>query len=340
MLELGVLDQSVIGPGESATTALWQTVELARRTEKLGYSRFWVSEHHDSGSLAGSSPEVLLAAIGAHTSRIRIGSGGVLLPHYSPYKVAENFRVLEALFPGRVDLGIGRAPGGFPLSSLALRGPAAPVQDDGMPDKLRELGAYLETGQALPAEHPLHGLIASPRVASAPEIWLLGSSDVSAALASRLGARFSFAHFINGEGGQRAVAQYAASFRPGMLGTRAQASICVFVVCAETDERAEREAKAADLRLLYQEKGERHRPYPSVEEAEAYPYTEWERARTAINRRRMVVGGPERVRDSLQELADSYRASELLVVCPIADFRARVRCYELLAALFLRRSFG
>jgi len=337
LLKLGILDQSPIGTGENATTALWHTIELARRADRLGYSRFWVSEHHDSGSLAGSSPEVLLSAIGSHTSHIRIGSGGVLLPHYSPYKVAENFRILEGLYPGRVDLGIGRAPGGMPLSSLALRGDGASSRDDKLPEMLAELGAYLETGAPLPKEHPLAGLTATPKVGTVPEIWLLGSSGFSAALAARMGAKFSYAQFINGNGGQSATSEYSRGYRPGPLGRKPQVSVCVFVVCADSDLIAEREAKAMDLRLLQQEKGEYFRSFPTPEEAAAYPYTEWERARIAENRKRMIVGGPARVRSSLLALADSYRTDEVLVACMMSDFRLRLRCYELLADLFFLR---
>lgn len=337
MLKLGILDQSPIGPGESASIALRHTIELARFADRLGYSRFWVSEHHDSLSLAGSSPEVLLSAIGAHTARIRIGSGGVLLPHYSPYKVAENFRVLEGLYPGRVDLGIGRAPGGMPLASLALRGDPAPLRDDQLQEKLEELGAYLGTGAQMRKDHPLAGLTASPMVETAPELWLLGSSGFSAAMAARMGAKFSFAHFINGSGGQSAAADYRRSFRPGPLGSAPQVNVCVFVICADTDEVAEREARAMDLRLLSQEAGERRRSFPTPEEAAAYPYTAWERARVAENRQRMIVGWPAKVHAALSSLADSYRTDEVLAVCMMSDFRLKLRSYELLAQLFHRR---
>ncbi|GIO13880.1 hypothetical protein J19TS2_34350 [Cohnella xylanilytica] len=333
-LKLGVLDQSPIGRGEDAVVAFKHTLELARAADRLGYSRFWVSEHHDTTGLAGSSPEVLLAAIGANASRIRIGSGGVLLPHYSPYKVAENFRVLEALYPGRCDLGIGRAPGGMPLASIALRNGAPKPPEERFPETLRELGAYLESGPPLGPEHPLAELRATPRVGTVPEIWLLGSSGYSAAVASRMGAGFSFAHFINGYGGQGAVWDYLRSFRPGPLGTMPRVNACVFVICADTDAIAEWEASSMDLRLLYNEKGEFGRPFPTAEEAAAYPYSEWDRARIADNRKRMIVGGPDRVRKALAAFADSYRTDEVIVTCIMSDFRLRMRSYELLAELF------
>ncbi|WP_035155900.1 LLM class flavin-dependent oxidoreductase [Cohnella thermotolerans] len=335
-LMLGVLDQSPIGPGENAVVALRHTLELVRAAERLGYSRFWVSEHHDSAGLAGSSPEVLVSAIGAHTSRIRIGSGGVLLPHYSPYKVAENFRVLEALYPGRCDLGIGRAPGGMPLASLALRNGGAKPADERFPQMLGELGTFLGLAPPFGPEHPLSDLTATPRVDTAPEIWLLGSSGYSAVVAAQMGAGFSFAHFINGYGGQGAVRDYLRHFRPGPLGSKPKVNACVFVVCADTDALAEREAAAMDLRLLYHEKGEYNRPFPTPEEAAAYPYAEWERMRIADNRKRMIVGGPDRVRRALIAFAESYRTDEVLATCILSDFKLRLRSYELLAEMFHR----
>ncbi|CAM3838139.1 LLM class flavin-dependent oxidoreductase [Cohnella lubricantis] len=336
-LTLGVLDQSPIGPGENAQAALRHTLELASATDRMGYSRFWVSEHHNAPGLAGSSPEVLLAAIGAYTRHIRIGSGGVLLPHYSPYKVAENFRVLEGLYPGRIDLGIGRAPGGMPLSSVALRGGAPKQPDERFPESLRELASYLEISPPLGREHPLAGLKATPLVETVPELWLLGSSGYSAAAAAQMGSGFSFAHFINGYGGQGAVRDYRRHYRPGPLGAQPKVNVCVFVICTDSDAAAEREASAMDLRLLYQEKGEFGKPFPTPEEASAYPYSEWDRTRIAENRQRMIVGGPDRVRSALTAFAASYGAEEVMVNCLMSDFRLRMRSYELLAEMFPQR---
>jgi luciferase family oxidoreductase group 1 len=334
MLKLGVLDQTPVVPGETAVSALRHTLELARLADRLGFTRYWVSEHHDTPGLAGSSPEVLLAAIGAHTKRIRIGSGGVLLPHYSPYKVAENFRVLEGLYPGRVDLGIGRAPGGMPTASRALRKGYPKEPDARYPESLRELAAYLQIGEPFPAGHPYAELKATPVVDTAPDVWLLGSGEYSAAVAAQLGAGFSFAHFINADGGQEAVRRYFREFRPGPLGRTPKANVCVTVICADTDEAAEREAKATDLRLLYFARGELGRGFPTPEEAEAYPYEDWERELVKGNRKRMIVGGPGRVRAELAALADSYGVDEALATCILSDYRGRLRCYELLAGIF------
>ncbi|CAI6047191.1 LLM class flavin-dependent oxidoreductase [Cohnella sp. JJ-181] len=337
MLKLGVLDQSPVLSGGDAARALYDTVELAKLAERLGYSRFWVSEHHNAPGLAGSSPEVLLAAVGAGTSRIRIGSGGVLLPHYSPYKVAENFKLLEGLYPGRIDLGIGRAPGGMPLVSRAMGREAGKDKEAGFVNALRELAAYLGSGPPLGQGHPLSGLAATPAVRTIPEPWLLGSSGHSAQVASAMGAGFAFAHFINGQGGQSAAREYRRNFRPGPLGSEPRVAVCVFVVCAADDREAERAAAPLDLRLLLNDKGDYGRPVPTVEQALHHPYSAPDRARIAENRRRMIVGGPERVGRMLSGLAASYGADEAILNCIAADAKTRFECYERVAAWFAAR---
>ncbi|MCC3377068.1 LLM class flavin-dependent oxidoreductase [Cohnella sp. REN36] len=336
MLRLGVLDQSPVLAGEGAEEALRHTLALARLADRLGYSRFWVSEHHNAKGLAGSSPEVLLAAVGAHTSRIRIGSGGVLLPHYSPYKVAENFRLLEGLYPGRVDLGVGRAPGGMPIVSQALGRLAGTDREEAFERALTELGAFVGTGHPLEGAHPLAGLSATPDVRTAPDVWMLGSSGYSATVAAKLGAKFAFAHFINGYGGQDAMRDYLRHYRVGPLGSRPGTAVCVFVLCGADDEEAEREARSLDLRLLYLEQGQFHRAVPTAEEASDYPYSAWDRARIADNRSRMVVGGPAKVARLLPALASSYGTDEVIVTGMMSRADSRLQSYERLAALFLR----
>ncbi|MCP3775123.1 LLM class flavin-dependent oxidoreductase [Paenibacillus sp. MZ04-78.2] len=332
MLNLGVLDQSPIIPGETAADAMRRTLELAKTVERLGYTRYWVSEHHDTPGLAGSSPEVLIAAIAAHTSRIRVGSAGVLLPHYSPYKVAENFRVLEALYPGRIDLGIGRAPGGMPIASEALRYGRPKDREEHFAVMLRDLGGFLSDW--MEPGHRFEGVRATPLVDTAPELWLLGSSGFSADRASELGGAFSFAHFINGDGGHEAVRRYFANYRPGPLGASPQANVCVIVICADTDEEAERLAASTDLRLLLLEQGQFRWPFPTPEEAANYPYTDWDRMRIRANRRRMIVGGPEKVRTQMLEFSKGYGVEELIVLTYTYDFQARLRSYDLLAEVF------
>jgi luciferase family oxidoreductase group 1 len=338
MLKLGILDQSPIAAGETPVEAMRNTIELAKAADRWGYSRYWVSEHHDTAGLAGSSPEVLIPAIAAQTARIRVGSGGVLLPHYSPYKVAENFRVLEALYPGRIDLGIGRAPGGMPAASRALRYGRLPDPGDNFPEVLRDLAGFLRDD--LPGDHPFAALAATPQVATVPDIWLLGSSDYSGFRASELGAGFSFAHFINGDGGQEVVRRYRKEFRPGPLGGRPRVNVCVIVICADSDEEAERLAKPLDLRYLLFEKGEARRPVPTLEEADRYPYSETDRLRIQRNRRRMIVGGPERVKRGLETFAESYGTDEVLVMTMTPDFASRLASYRKLAELFLRQPAG
>ncbi|TLS50272.1 LLM class flavin-dependent oxidoreductase [Paenibacillus antri] len=328
-LKIGVLDQSPLLEGVDASEALRQTIRLAKRAEALGFERYWVAEHHDTPGLAGSAPEVLIAAIAANTARIRVGSGGVLLPHYSPYKVAEQFRVLEALYPGRIDLGLGRAPGGMPLASKALRYGRTKIMDDRLPDALLELYGYLH--DRLPEGHELQGLQATPVVPTAPELWLLGSSVVSAEIAAKLGGAFVFAHFINGDDGAQVVRDYRDAFRPGPLGDAPRVIVAVHVVCAERDEDAEAYATALDLRFLLFEQGQFGRPFPTPEEVRDYPYSEWDRMRIVENRKRMLVGGPEAIRGKLAAFADAYGVDELLVVTYAPTYEARLRSYELLA---------
>ena len=328
MLRLSVLDQSPVRSGGTAADAIHETLELAQACDRWGYQRYWLAEHHSTPGLAGSSPEVLIGQVAARTTRIRVGAGGVMLQHYSPLKVAENFRVLEALFPGRIDLGIGRAPGADSLTARALR---ADTRLEDFPRQVGDVIAFLRN--RVPPDHALAKVVAMPSGPTAPEVWLLGSSDQSAALAAHLGTPFSFAHFINDEGGAEVTCAYARQFRPSeMLGTL-RASVAVFVVCADTEAEALRLAKSRDLFIVRLYTGRSGR-YPSVEEAEAYPYTERELAIVHHARRRTVAGAPEQVRDRLRALAAEYGVDELVVVTITHDVKARLRSYELLAQVF------
>jgi luciferase family oxidoreductase group 1 len=333
-VKLSVLDQSPISEGSNAVEALANTARLAQEAERLGYHRFWVSEHHFTMSLAGSSPEVLIAHLGAKTSTIRIGSGGVMLPHYSPFKVAENFRLLEGLYPGRIDLGLGRAPGGMPLATQALQEGRTAAGFDRYPEQLQDLAAYLH--DALEDGHPFAGLRATPLVPTAPEVWLLGSSDESARLAAYRGAGFAFAHFINGYGGAEAMRWYQENFRPSVLGDQPKSMVAVFAVCAETEQEADRLASSLDLSLLLREKGTgaNSQGLPSPEKASRYPYTPYDLNRIAANRRRMVVGTPEQVKSRLLQMGEQYNASEMMVVTRTFDFENTVKSYRLLADVF------
>jgi luciferase family oxidoreductase group 1 len=331
VIRLSVLDQSPIRSGGTPAQALAETVQLAQACERWGYHRYWLAEHHSSEGLAGTAPEVLVARVAAATATMRIGSGGVMLSHYSPLKVAENFRVLEALYPGRIDLGIGRAPGSDYRTARALQqGPGA-LDIEQFPRQVADLLAYLR--DALPADHPFAGIHAQPIGESAPEPWFLGSSDGSAMIAAYFGCAFSFAHFITDQGGPEVMAAYRAQFRPSPWRAAPEGSIGVFVVCAETEEEARRLASSRDLWRLRLDQGILG-AFPSVEEAEAHPYTHEERLRIAFNRRRQVVGSPAQVKQQLLALGAAYAVEEFVVVSICYDFSARLKSYELLAREF------
>lgn len=327
-MKLSVLDQSPILAGTDPKEALSQTTQLAKWTDKLGFHRFWVSEHHSTGSLAGSAPEILAAHLAAHTNQIRIGTGGVLLPHYSSYKIAEAFRVLETLHPNRIDLGVGRAPGGMPNVNLALNGGQLPSVEN-YPAQVEELMAYLH-GQD-PHGMDIH---ATPIGDTAPPIWMLGSSGTSARLAADLGVSYSFAHFINGRGGIRAMDRYQDYFTTSMQQNAPKGNVSVFVVCAETDEHAEYLASSLDMALLQIEQGNRRSHFPTPEEALNHSYTVFEEERIQDNRNRMIVGSVEKVKEEIEQLAEIYHVDEVIINTIVTPFEDRMRSYELIADAF------
>ncbi|AZH31552.1 LLM class flavin-dependent oxidoreductase [Paenibacillus sp. M-152] len=332
MIKLSILDQSPVSEGMTHAQALQKTAELAIEAERLGYHRFWVSEHHAASNLAGSSPEVLISHLAARTSTIRVGSGGVMLPHYSAYKVAENFRVLEGLYPGRIDLGLGRAPGGMPIATRALQEGKMRGGVDLYPEQLDDLLAYLHdsTGN----QHRFGSLQAMPLVETVPEMWLLGSSGDSAGLAAERGVGFAFAQFINGEGGTGAMKGYQESFQPSQHSEQPRSLVAVFAICADTEEEANRLASSMDLSLVLLEQGTRTAGTPSVEKALAYPYTPYDRMRIRENRKRMVVGSPEQVKRQLEQLCKDYNAQEIMVASIIHDFDAKMKSIRLMAEAF------
>ena len=328
-MKLSVLDQSPIISGHSAARAVAETLALAKRVEALGYHRYWLAEHHAIAALADPCPEILLARLGAETKSIRIGTGGVLLPYYSAFKVAEAFRMLEALYPGRVDLGIGRAPGGDARTARAVGGGRFPDADH-FPQQVWELAAHLDG--TLPEDHPDRGVRLQPEGSTAPEIWLLGSSDYSGLLAAQLGVRFSFAHFINARGGDAVMRAYKERFQPGRE-TQAHTLLCCFVICAPTDEEAERRARVVDLRRL--EMGYNlDTPVPTLEQALARTYSERELEYIATQRARLVHGSPQRCKAQLLALADQYAADELMIITITGSYETRAESYELLAEAF------
>jgi luciferase family oxidoreductase group 1 len=331
MIALSVLDQSPIREGGSAADAIAESLALAQAADRLGYRRYWVAEHHNADGLAGSAPEIMITRIAGLTERIRVGAGGVMLSHYSAYKVAEIFRVLEALYPGRIDLGLGRAPGSDQRTALALARPGVAPTIEHYPEQVGDVLAYL-AGQA-GSEHPFAGLKAQPLGPNVPEVWLLGSSDQSAALAAHFGLPFSFAHFITDHLGPEIMEAYRAAYQPSARWPVPEGSIGVFVICADTEAAAETLALSRDLWRLRLERGWLG-PFPSVETARAHAFDEHDRAIVRSNRRRQVVGTPEQCRERLLALAARYGVAEVVVVTITYDFAARLRSYALLAEAF------
>ncbi len=331
MTVLSVLDQSPIRSGATPALAVEETLRLATAAEALGYRRYWVAEHHSSNGLAGSTPEILIGRIAAETSTIRVGAGGVMLSHYSPLKVAENFRMLETLYPGRIDLGIGRAPGSDQLTDRALQAGPGAAGPQHFPAQLNDLLGYLHGGLA--DDHPFARIRVMPEGPTAPDVWLLGSTDQSAALAAHFGCAFSFAYFINPDGGDQVMAAYRENYRPSPQCAAPRGSVAMFVLCADSEAEAEQLMKSRDLWQLRQRRGITA-PVPSVADAEAYLYTPQDLAIIENNRRRAIVGAPEQVQARMSELADRYGVDEIVVVTICPDFEARVRSYELLAEVF------
>ncbi|USB33601.1 LLM class flavin-dependent oxidoreductase [Paenibacillus sp. YPG26] len=329
-IQLSILDQSPVFGDETPEEAFQHTVELAQIAERLGYSRFWVSEHHDGDKLAGSSPEVLIAYLLAKTNRIRIGSGGVMLQHYSPYKVAENFNVLSSLAPGRVDLGIGRAPGGLPRSTRALQQGAADGAD--LTGKLKELSQYVHN--RLAEDHPLAGLRATPVPGQPADLYLLGASVSSAELAAELGLPYVFALFINSDPvvAEDAFAAYTRFFNYAN-GTKPQPILALPVVVAGTDAEAEELASQQKLYRVYLDSGKKV-TVGSLEQAEEFGRQSNEDYRIEEQLAEVIKGSKETVRRKLLEVGERYGVVEYIVNTALQDFGKRVRSYELLKEAF------
>jgi luciferase family oxidoreductase group 1 len=330
-LRISVLDQSPIAQGSSGADALRNTLDLARLADGLGYHRYWVAEHHGGPMLAGPSPEVLIGPICAATGAIRVGSGGVMLPHYSPLKVAESFSLLAGLYPGRIDLAVGRAAGTDPLTAFALQRDRRQAAADDFPAQLTELLAYIEN--RMPPDHPFARLAGTlPGLPHAPEPWLLGSSAQSALWAAELGLPYAFADFINPHG-----AAMAASYRERFIDSARLASPCVAVgvwtLCAETREEAEYLAASSRWAMVKLRRGELIAVPPPEEAIRNLEAAERSGLRTG-HRRRAVLGTPEQVREELEQIAAEYGAQELVIVTITHDHAFRRRSYELLAAVF------
>ncbi|WP_372624799.1 LLM class flavin-dependent oxidoreductase [Falsiroseomonas sp.] len=327
-LALSILDQSTVAAGRTPPEAIRETLSLAQLADAWGYRRYWLAEHHNSASHAGTAPEILIAAIAATTHRIRVGSAGVMLPHYSALKVAEQFKVLEAIAPGRIDLGVGRAPGSDGRTAFALN-PNANEAADRFPQQVQELQGWL--GDGLPVNHPFARVSAQPEGPTRPEVWILGSSDFGAQLAAYFGLPYCFAHFITeGRGSEEAMALYREQFRPSKHLTAPHAAVAVFALTAASEAEAWRLFRSRELWRLSRDRGI-FPPLPSVADAEAYEYSPEEQAKVERMRARALVGAPEQVVAKLAAVAAAHGAQEVAVLTPCHDPVARQASFRLLA---------
>lgn len=325
---LSVLDLSIVGRGSTPSDALDSSRRLAQEVERLGFHRYWVAEHHNMPGIASSSPPVLIAHLAAHTTTLRLGSGGVMLPNHSPLVVAEQFGMLEALHPGRIDLGLGRAPGTDGLTAAALRRSNRFDAEEEFPRQLGELLAYFN--DTFPDDHPFKAIHATPGRGYQPDVWLLGSSLYSAQLAGMLGLPFSFAHHFSGENTEAAVAAYRQAFDPTGVLDEPYVMLGVNVLCAPSLDEARYLAGPGKLAMARLRSG---RPdlYPTPEEAAAHDYSPQEEATAKSWGRHHVIGPPEAVRSGLLDLAGRTGADELMVTTMTHGFDERLRSYRLVA---------
>ena len=325
-IPLSVLDLAPIPSGEAASDVVRRVTDLARLAERSGYVRYWFAEHHSMPSIASSSPEVLIAHVAAATERIRVGSGGIMLPNHVPLKVAETFHTLEALHPGRIDLGIGRAPGTDPLTLRALRS----FDADQFPAQLAELRAF--SMRAFPDDHPFRKIQVMPDDVDLPPIWLLGSSGASARLAGSMGLGYAFASHFSHASPVPAFEAYRASFEASRQFPEPHAILAVSAIAAETEEEANYHAASLDLMWVRLRTGQLG-PFPTPEEALAYPYTDVDRATAASYKALQVIGTSDQVREQIERRAHETEANEVMITTMIHDHGARLRSYELLGGV-------
>jgi luciferase family oxidoreductase group 1 len=334
LISLSVLDQSIALNGQPQGEAIRRTLALAKATEEMGYARFWVSEHHNNETIVGSAPEILMAAIAATTSRIRIGSAGVMLPHYSPLKVAEQFRVLEALAPGRIDLGLGRAPGSDGRTAYALN-PQASERPAQFPNDIHDLQAWV-SGQPLREGHPFVKVRAYPAGDTSPEMWILGSSDYGAQVAAHFGLPYAFAWFFtDGQGGAEAIRIYRDNYRPSERFPEPNPALCVWALAADTDEEAQHQFWSRARFRLLRDRGI-FQPLEAPNVAAAYDYSNAERERLAAFRRSAFIGTGPVVAARIAELAERVGVNEIAVVTWAYDEDARIKSYDLIAKAMRR----
>jgi luciferase family oxidoreductase group 1 len=328
---LSILDLSPVTTATPGSVALRNSLDLAKLADRLGYKRYWLAEHHNLASIASSAPEIMIGQIAAATTRIRVGSGGVMLVNHAPLMVAERFKVLEALFPGRIDLGLGRAPGTDPVTSYALRRRQNAGEDDDFLERFQEL--ILMERDGFPPEHPFRNVHAMPIDVPLPPVWLLGSSGYSAELAAAAGMGFAFAHHFAEYDAASAMLSYRGHFKPSKTLPEPYAILATAAIAAESDAEAERIAASADLHFARRAKGD-YAPLASPEEAAAYPYTPIDRERIARHRERLIVGGIGSVKSRLVSLVEATNADELMITTMVYEHAARRRSYELLAEAF------
>ncbi len=332
MIQLSVLDQSTIVTGRTPDTSIRESILLAQHCESLGYQRYWLAEHHNSQAQAGTAPEILIAAIAATTSRIRVGSAGVMLPHYAALKVAEQFRVLEAIAPGRIDIGLGRAPGSDGRTAYALN-PAADTAADHFPAQVRDLLHWLRS-ERLAEGHPFRDIIAQPQGPSTPEMWILGSSDYGAQVAAYFGLPFCFAYFItDGQGVGQALDIYRQTYRPSERHPHPHAALCLWAVTADTEAAAEQLFLSRAYSRLQRDRGI-YTALPSPQEVEAHSYSPQEQHRLDAIRASAIFGTPAKVGAKLRGLAQTHGISEIAILSTVHDPAARRHSYTLLAREF------
>jgi luciferase family oxidoreductase group 1 len=330
-IPLSILDLSPVTTATPGAAALRNSIDLAVLADRLGYQRYWFAEHHNLTSIASSAPEIMIGRVAAATERIRVGSGGVMLVNHAPLMVAERFKTLEALFPGRIDLGLGRAPGTDPVTSYALRRRQDSRNEDDFLERFQELLLFERGG--FPDGHPFRGVRAMPADAPLPPIWLLGSSGYSAELASAIGMGFAFAHHFAEHDAVSAMAGYRAHFKPSAELAKPHAILAVAAIAADSDTEAARIASSAELHFVRRSKGE-YLPLAPPDEALSYAYSDADRARLAHHRERLIVGSVETVIKRAESLIAETAADELMVTTMVFDHAARRRSYELLAAAF------
>ncbi|MBP2477424.1 luciferase family oxidoreductase group 1 [Crossiella equi] len=326
---LSVLDLATVTEGTSSGDALRNTLDLAKHVERLGYHRFWLAEHHNMPGVASSAPAVLIGQVAAVTDTLRVGSGGVMLPNHAPLVVAEQFGMLEALYPGRIDLGLGRAPGTDPRTAHALRRSASPLSAEDFPEQLAELVGYFDVP---PADEPAPLVRAVPAEGNRPPVWLLGSSGYSAQLAGMLGLPFAFAHHFSAENTLPALRLYRDNFRPSAVLERPYAMVAASVIAADTDERARWLAGPGGLSFL-RLRGGRPGQFPTAREAEEYPYTPLEREFVEARLASQIIGAPDTVERGLEKLLADTAADELMVTTMVHDHAERLHSYELVAKI-------